>query len=170
MTSQRPRADEYGSFYSTYVDEVPDGDVLETLAAGVSLTRESLSRFLGDREIHRYAPRKWSVREVIGHVIDTERVFAFRALSFARQDPGPLRGMDQEDWARSSNAHERPLAGLAAELETVRATSLALFRSLSTAAWDRRGIASENPFTVRALAWIVAGHEIHHRRILDERY
>ena len=166
----RPGPAEYAPFYSTYVDGVPEGDILETLTGGLEETARVLASFHGDRETRRYAPGKWSVREVVGHVVDTERVFAYRALSIARRDPAALPGMDQEVWALGSNAQDRPLEDLERELAAVRSSSLALFRSFPADAWKRRGMASGNSFTVRSLAWIVAGHEIHHRRVLAERY
>ncbi len=118
----------------------------------------------------RYAPGKWTVKEVLGHVTDAERIFAYRALRIARGDQTPLASFEQDDYVRGGNFAERTLADLAEEFGLVRAASIALFRSLQREAWQRRGVASEKEVTVRALAFIVAGHEIHHRLILEERY
>ena len=135
---------------------------LETVALLSSLTEEQ-----GD---FRYAPDKWSIKEVLGHLIDCERVFTYRALRFARHDETPLASIEQDDYVRNSGCAERRLADLIEEFVSVRRATIWLFRSLSPDAWARRGTASGNPVSVRALAYIAAGHELHHRRILQERY
>ena len=119
---------------------------------------------------YRYAPDKWTVREVVGHVIDTERVFSGRALHFARRDPAPLPGFDQDPWVVEARSDERTLRSLLAEMGAVRRSTLALFRSFPADAWEPRGTASDVEFTVRAVLFIIAGHELHHRRVLEERY
>jgi hypothetical protein len=118
----------------------------------------------------RYAPEKWTVKEVLGHVSDTERIFAYRALRIARGDQTPLSGFEQDDYVRAGAFGERSLADLAEEFAHVRAATVALFHPLDKEAWVRRGAANKNEVSVRALAFIVAGHELHHRRILEERY
>lgn len=167
---RRPEPGEYAPFYAGYIEGVPEGEVLETLELGVEETRELLGGVPASAETYRYAPGKWSVREVVGHVVDTERLFAFRALHVARGDRAELPSMDQEVWAEGSNAHTRPVAALLDELEAVRRASLHLFRGLSPDVYGRTGVASGFEFTVRTFPWIVAGHEIHHRRLLRERY
>lgn len=166
----RPSADDAASYYFTYIDKVPDGDVLTLLESSLEETLALLAGIAPDREPYRYAPGKWTVREVIGHVLDAERVFGYRAFHFARTDPAELPSMDQEVFARAAGADRRPLADLAAELEYVRRGHLALFRSFDAETWERTGVASGVGFRVRALPFILAGHEIHHRRILVERY
>lgn len=166
----RPAADEHAEYYGTYISKVPEGDVLDLLGGQLADTRATLSKLSPEHETFRYAPGKWSVREVVGHLIDTERVFAARAHWFARQADEPLPGMDQNLWAAASNACDRPLAELLDELEATRHANVLMLRGLSAEAWDRRGIASGVEFSVRALAFILAGHEIHHRRLLEERY
>lgn len=170
LWSRRPGSGEQDAYYARYVRLVPDGDVLRTLQEGPAATRALLDPLPEGAGAHRYAPGKWSLREVVGHVADSERLFAFRALHIGRGDPAELPSMDQEVWARGSSAHERSLPDLLDELEAVRRASLHLFRSFAPGALDRRGVASGFEFTVRSLAWITAGHEIHHRRILEERY
>lgn len=169
--ARRPGAEEYHvPFYGGYVEAVGDGDVLESMERQ---GREMVALLLAvpeDLETHRYEPGKWSLREVVGHLVDSERVFQYRAAHIVRQDPAPLPGMDQEAWATASNAHERSLGELAAELAAVRAGSLGLFAGLDQGAWDRVGTASDRQVSVRALAWIIAGHVEHHRRGLRERY
>ncbi len=167
---RRPDTTEYGDYYSLYVDQVPDGDVMEILSAGVGLTHRALEGIPAQRETYRYQPGKWSVREVLGHMVDVERVFSYRALSIARADPARLPSMDQDQWAADSNAGERTVASLLEDLARARASSLAIFDSLPAEAWGRRGIASDFELTARACAYILAGHEIHHRRVLEEKY
>jgi hypothetical protein len=119
---------------------------------------------------HRYAEGKWSVKEVIGHVIDTERVFAYRALQFARGDATPLAGFEQDDYVRCGSFDKRSLSDLADEYEQVRRATISLFANLDQGAWTRRGTANKNEVSVRGLAFIVAGHERHHVEILRTRY
>lgn len=167
---RRPEPDEYAPFYAGYVDAVEEDDVLEALAAGPGRLERLLAPVTPELETFRYAPDRWTIREVVGHLIDSERLFGYRALHMARRDPAPLPSMDQEAWADASNAGERPLAGLLDELEAVRRGTLGLFRGLAPGDLDRRGVASGVEFTVRSFPWIVAGHEAHHRTVLAERY
>jgi len=166
----RPRGDEYDSFYETYVSKVPD-QPLSTVLAEAPAAVESLLREVSLKdESWTYAERKWSLREVLGHVVDTERIFSYRALHMARSDPAELPGMDQEVWAAASNAAGRTLADLLAEFRGLREANTRLFASFDEATLDRRGRASGVGFTVRALGYIIAGHEIHHRQVLTEVY
>jgi hypothetical protein len=118
----------------------------------------------------QYAPGKWTVKEVIGHMIDTERIFAYRALRIARDDRTPLPGFEENDYIANSNFKSYPVQDLAEEFETVRRANLYLFKRLDDEAWVRRGIANENEISTRALAYIIAGHELHHREIIRTRY
>ncbi len=167
---QRPEPDEYDGYYDLYVRQVPDGDVLETLSRQIELTGETVARVPPDLEGFRYQSGKWSVREVVGHMLDVERTFGYRALWFARASPAPLPGIDQDPWAEVSNAGKRALAEIYGELALTRMSHVAMFRGFDEAAWLRRGVASGCEFTVRSLPFILAGHEIHHRRVLEERY
>ncbi|HEX8556967.1 MAG TPA: DinB family protein [Pyrinomonadaceae bacterium] len=167
----RPGPDEYAAYYEKYVSLAADaGDVLETLERQGAETLALLRGLPEERGAHRYGEGKWSVRQLVGHVNDTERLFAYRALAIARGDGAPLPGMDQEVWMAGSDFDSRALGDLADEFEAVRASTLHLLRHLSPDAWARRGVASDNEVTVRALAYIIAGHEAHHLRILRERY
>jgi len=168
LTSLSPG--EYAPFYETYVSRVPEGDILEILSGEIGETLRLIRSIPSELEEYRYQPDKWSVREVVGHMVDTERAFAFRALRFARGDTAQLPGMNQDEYAAGSNAASRPLAELASEFEVVRAASIALFRGFSVGAWSRVGVASGCSFTVRAVSFIIAGHEIHHRSGLEENY
>jgi uncharacterized damage-inducible protein DinB len=167
---RRPDRTEYADYHDRYASLVADGDIIVTLREQFPVTRAMLEAVPAEREEWAYDDGKWSFREVVGHIADTERVFADRALWFAR-DPGPpLPSMDQEVWASNSNARTRPLHELLDEWAAVRAATIALVRGLDDEALARAGTASGMRFTVRSFAWIIAGHELHHRRILQERY
>jgi len=166
----RPRADEYNEYYGRYLELVPDGDIVETLAREGSASRSLLASVPREKEEFRYAPGKWSLREVVGHLVDTERLFSFRALWFTRQGVGDLAGMDQEAWARASRAGSRPLAELAEEWVALRRANVLFFGSLSEEEGARGGVASGYAVTVRALAWMIAGHELYHRRLILRDY
>jgi uncharacterized damage-inducible protein DinB len=166
----RPTTDEYAEYYETYTKRVPEGAILELMDSELEATLALLASVPADRETYRYEPGKWSIREAVGHMIDTERTFAYRALWFARDVGLPLPGMEQDEWAAVSNAHERPLADLAAEFAAARRSHRAMFASFDDEAATRSGVASGVSFTVQAIAWILVGHEIHHRAILQERY
>ena len=167
---ERPEPDEHPEYHRRYVDLVPDGDVLDTLIHQLGETLALLQEVPEDRETHRYETGKWSIREVVGHLLDTERVFAFRALAMARSDGVELPGMDQEEWAESSNAHERRLDDLAAEWAALRRANVHMFATLGPDAGMRRGAASGSEFTVRSFPWIIAGHELWHRERLRQDY
>jgi hypothetical protein len=170
VPTSQPEANEYAPFYAGYVSRVPAGDIRDVLREqgeqAVALWRSVPPA----KEGFRYAPEKWSVREVAGHVIDAERVFACRAMRFGRGDPSPLPGFEENLYVRNSSYDQIPLADLAAEFARLRASTVFLFQHLDAAAWQRRGVASGNEVSVRGLAYILAGHEMHHRRVLVERY
>lgn len=167
---QRPTPDEYAEYYREYVERLPDGDILALLereGTGFAAFARGIEAARWD---HRYAPGKWSIKEVVGHIIDCERVFALRALAFARGDDTPLPGFDQDAYVAAANFASRDSDSLVSEFEHVRRATLDLFRSLDDAAWSRRGTANACEFTVRAIPWILAGHLDHHARVLQERY
>jgi len=166
----RPEATEYADYYANYISKVPGSDVLGVLE---SQRLQMLQLFAGRSErdgSFRYAPGKWTVKEVLGHIADTERIFAYRALRIARGDQTPLPGFEQDDYVRSGAFGDRTLADLAEEFGAVRTASVSLLRSFNEEAWSRRGMASQKEVTVRALGFMIAGHQIHHRIILEERY
>jgi len=167
---ERPSSDEYAPYFAKYVDLVPVGDVLEVLAAGARDTRALLGSIPDGRSHFRYAPGKWSVREVVGHLSDTERVLAYRMLRIARGDVTPLPGFDENAYVASAEFDARSMEDLLEELYAVRHATLLLVRSLTPGSAARTGMANERSVSARALAWIIAGHELHHRRILEERY
>ncbi|PIQ60178.1 MAG: hypothetical protein COV99_12095 [Bacteroidetes bacterium CG12_big_fil_rev_8_21_14_0_65_60_17] len=166
----RPASDEYAPFYSGYVDLVSDGSIFETLNEQLARFERLFELAGADRADFRYAPDKWSVRDVITHVNDTERVMSFRALAFARGSVGPWPGMEHEAWAREARLRQRPFQELVTEFVNVRRSSISLFKGFSEDMLARRGLASGNEFTVRALIWITAGHAQHHANVLNERY
>jgi hypothetical protein len=170
VTIARPAATEYAAYYGGYISQVPDGNLLSQLEQQARETVALLRGIDEQKSQHRYAPGKWTIREVVGHLIDAERVFTYRAVTFARGDSTPLPSFDENGWAKTSNAARRTMADLISEFEAVRAASVALFRGFSDAEFGRAGTASNNPITVRALAYIVAGHERHHVKVLRERY
>jgi uncharacterized damage-inducible protein DinB len=167
---KRPAAGEYNEYYARYIGLVPDGDIVETLEREMETTQALLASVPPEREEYRYAPGKWSLREVVGHLIDTERLFAFRALCFAREGGGELPGMDQEVWARASTAGSRPLAELAEEWALLRRANVLMLRSFTEDDGARVGTASGYSVTVRALPWMMAGHELYHRRLILRDY
>jgi hypothetical protein len=166
----RPEPNEYASYYERYISLVPDADLVETLERQGAETVALLRGLSEEQGQHRYEPGKWSVKQLVGHVNDGERVFSYRALSIARGDRAALPGMEQDEWMAGVDFDARTLASLTDEFEAVRAATLQLLRHLSPEAWARRGTASDNEVSVRALAYIIAGHEAHHVRILRERY
>jgi hypothetical protein len=163
-TLRRPTDKEYASFYAGYVGLVPEGDLFTALEQQAAEMQKLLRPIGETKSQHRYAPDKWSIREVIGHIADSERVFTYRALRFARGDGTQLTGYDENLWGKSTNAHSRTLVSLLDDLQVLRAATLSLFRGFADADWEKSGTASNNLFTVRALAYIVAGHERHHMR------
>lgn len=167
---RRPDPSEYNPYYLRYVDTVPDEDLVVFLARQASHLEARLALVPAHREAFCYEPGKWSIREVVGHISDTERVFAYRLLHFARQDPAVLPGMDQDTFMAGSRFGERTLASIAGEFATVRAATISLVTSLTPEETDRIGVASGFKFTVRALTWIIAGHAQHHLNVLAERY
>ena len=149
---------EAAPYYFRYIDRVPGGDILGVLETQLEETRAFLAGISEERSLHRYAPEKWNIRQVLNHVNDTERVFLFRALWFARGFDTPLPSFDQEVATPMARADEVPWSKNVQEFDGIRQTTLDFFRSLPADAWMRSGIASDNPFTVRALAYITAGH------------
>jgi len=166
----RPDPSEYAAFYAGYIARVPDGDLVGALEANLEEFVRTIGAVAEVRGGFAYAPGKWTLKEVIGHVIDGERVFSYRAMRIARGDETPLPGFDEQAWVPQSGANDRTIADLLAELRAVRAATIALLRHLPADSVTRRGTASGNGVTVRALAWIIAGHPMHHLSILRERY
>ena len=166
----RPQPNEAASYYSTYIDRVTSDDIVSVLATQLDETVAFLSAISEEQSLKRYAPDKWSMRELLGHVNDGERVFMYRAMWFARGFQDPLPSFDQEIGFKAAESDRVSWAGHVDEFRAIRSATLSFFRNLPSEAWLRSGIASDNSVTVRALAYIVAGHVSHHLAILRERY
>jgi len=170
MTQNRPQASEYAPYYEKYVALVPDGEIAETLEAQLREMKLLLGNLSEKVAEFRYAAGKWPIKEVLGHISDTERILAYRLLRIARGDQTPLAGFEQDDYVKTGNFSARPLAELLEEFAAARRATIALVRSLDEAAWLRRGVANQKEISVRAQAFVIAGHERHHRVVLQERY
>lgn len=173
MTKQvfvRPDTSEYAPYYDRYVSLVPEGDILRLLTEQLQSTLSLLEKVSESEADYAYAPGKWTIKEVLGHIIDGERVFAYRALRIARGDQTPLAGFEQDDYVRNGSFGKRTLAGMLEEFECVRRSTIHLLGSFNSEAWSRRGTASDNEVSVLALAYIIAGHERHHANVLREKY
>ena len=168
---ERPAADEYAEYYAGYVARVPEGaDLVELLGEQRDTTTAMLALLPAERGEFRYAPGKWSVREVVGHLSDAERIMAYRALRIARGDTTPLAGFDENAYVPQARSHDLGLPDLVAEWAATRQASIAMFGNLPAEAWTRRGSANGQVVSVRALAYIIAGHERHHVETLRTRY
>ncbi len=167
---RHPGTDEYDAFYETYVGKLAGRSVFEVLTQAPEDLEAVLAGLAPADEAFAYAAGKWSIREVAGHVLDTERLFSYRTLHIARADPAELPGMDQHEWAAGSNAADRPLGDQLREFRALREANTVLFASFDEDILSRRGMASGCEFTVRALIHIVAGHELHHRGVLERSY
>ena len=166
----RPDASEHAPYYGKYIQLVPENDIIQAMTDQTEQTLGYLRSLPGSVGDERYAPDKWSVKEVIGHVTDAERVFAQRALFFARCAPGALPSMEQVDWMKAASFGTQKLGDLISEFEFVRRSNISFFKQLSQDTWKRRGIASDCEFSVRSIAFIIVGHERHHLEILKTRY
>lgn len=166
----RPTSSEAASYYFGYIDRVEGDDVLAVMQSQLDETVKFLSTVSEEKSRHRYAPDKWSLRELLNHVNDTERLFVFRALWFARGFEEPLPSFDQNIAVNNSNADDVSWKEMVDEFQSLRQSTLSFFRSLPEAAWSRSGVASGNPFSVRALAFITAGHVAHHVDVMRQLY
>ena len=166
----RPEPGEYAPYYDRYISLIAGSDILGTLDA----QRRQMVLLLSGRDESdgdfRYAPDKWNAKEVLGHVCDTERIFAYRALRIARGDQTPMEGFEQDDYVKNGPFAGAPMAEMVEDYIAVRRATLTLLRNLDEAAWVRRGVANKSEVSVLALGYIIAGHEVHHRRILEEKY
>lgn len=168
--ARRPDTTEFAPHYAGYVSAVPEGDIVTLLRRGGDDWQAILAQLPDERADHRYAEGKWSIRQLVGHVSDAERIFTYRALRIARGDRTPLAPFDENAYADAAGSDRRTLSALAAELKAVREATIALFNSLPDDAWPLTGTASGKTVSVRALAYITAGHAQHHLNILKERY
>jgi uncharacterized damage-inducible protein DinB len=165
-----PEPAEFDPYFDRYISLVAGNDILRILEEEMTETAALLSTIAEDRADYRYQPEKWSIKEMLGHVIDTERIFAYRALRIARNDPKPLEGFEQDDYVRFSPLGNCSLRDLIAEFQCVRHSTLFLLRKLDAESWMRRGEANGKLVSVRALAYLTAGHSVHHRNVLNQKY
>ena len=165
-----PEPSEYLPYYAQYISLVPGGHLTVTLAGQLDRTLATLRGTTEEKSLHRYEPGKWSIKEVLGHVIDAERIFTYRALRFARNDQTPLAGFEQDPYVAAANFDARRWEDLIAEFEHARRSTILFFKALTPEEANRSGTANNANITVRALGYIIAGHELHHMRILRERY
>ena len=166
----RPGPDEYASFYAGYIAHATEEDLLGALAEQADVVSSTFLGLPKHKVDFRYAEGKWTPREILGHLIDGERVFGFRSLWFARRDPSPLPGFEENDWAAVSGHGEVPLEVLVEEFLTVRSGHLLMFQHLPADSWTRLGVANDKPVSVRAIAYVMLGHVRHHLSMLKERY
>jgi DinB superfamily len=167
---ERPQPTEYAAAFERYVSRVPETDVMGSLARQKAEWPAAFKAIKGEAERYRYAPDKWSIRELVGHVIDTERIMGYRAVCVARGETLSLPGFDENAYAAHSTFDDYPLAELLEEFAQVREGHLSFFKHLSPDAWLRTGVANQNPISVRALAWVIVGHARHHRAVLEQHY
>jgi DinB superfamily len=167
---QRPGPGDHASFFQAYIDRVPDGDLLAHLERQGRATCKLLAGIGEAKGAHAYAAGKWTVKQVLQHIVDGERLFCYRALCIARGETGPLPGFDEDLYARNDGTAGLLLSDIVAEHAAVRVATILLFRGFDGIAWTRRGVANGNALAVRSLPWILAGHELHHLAVLRERY
>ena len=170
MTQKRPQSTDYAAYYANYVMQVPDGDFLETLEKQLQEMQSLLGSLTEIQADFRYAPAKWSIKEVLGHINDAERIFSYRILRIARGDETPLPGFEQDDYVKTAISSSRKLSSLLEEFASIRRSTISLIRSLDDTAWLRHGTASGQPITALAQAFVILGHALHHQRVLAERY
>ena len=166
----RPESDEHAPYYQKYIDRVPDGDIAATLASQVENTLSFLRTVSEENAGRAYAEGKWTIKQVLGHLIDTERIFTYRALCVGRNDKTWLPGFEQDDYVANANFNARTLESFIEELVSVRRATVNLFKHFTDEEWRRRGIANQKEISARAIAYMAAGHELHHLEILKTRY
>lgn len=165
-----PSPEEYLPYYGRYISLVPSGDIVTILAAQLEETLALLRPLSPTQADHRYAQGKWSLKQTVGHMVDVERIFSYRALAISRGEQQPIPGFEQDDYVKQANFDHRTLVDLLEELEHLRRANLLMFQGLAPQAWLRQGTASGARVSVRALAYILAGHELHHRAIIQTHY
>jgi hypothetical protein len=170
MIIVKPTANDYPSFYEPYIKAVKENDLLDALRNNLEAVNQLISEIPLEKGDYRYADGKWTVKEVLIHIADAERIFAYRALCFARNDKTELPGFDEEAYMPYANAAKRTIFSIEDEFESLRNANIALFKSFDEEALNRKGMANKNMISVRALGFIIAGHANHHLKVLRERY
>jgi len=166
----RPEPSEYAPYYEGYVSLVPETDIIPVLENQIQELRSLIAAVPEERGGYAYAPGKWTIKELLSHLIDGERIFAYRALRISRGDETPIEGFDQDPYIEHSHANDRSFSSLVEEFDLTRRANMAMFRNMRDADWERSGTASDNAVSTRAVAWIMAGHVRHHVNILKARY
>ena len=166
----RPATGEFPSYFEKYISQVPEEDIIGVLRAQANEISALVRGIPEERADYRYAPDKWTVREVLGHLADTERVMSYRATCLARGEQNELPGFDENEYVRTANFDRWTLSDLGTQLENLRRANVAILEHLDSADWERSGIVNQNPINVRAIAFVMAGHVRHHMKILKERY
>lgn len=165
-----PSSSEFAHYYANYVSNVPKGNIIDTLNAQMHEFYTFINSIPGDKAFHSYAEGKWTVKQIIGHMIETERVFSYRALAFSRRDNNALPSMEQDDYVKYSNYNSRTISNLANEYLAVRISSIHLFQNMTKEMISLKGTASGVEFTVRSIPFIIAGHELHHIKVIKDKY
>ncbi len=167
---EKPEVGEYGDHFEPYIQEVPEGNLPSLLEKQVEDVIQRLGQITEEQGSYRYAEGKWSLKEVLGHISDTERIMSYRLLRIARGDKTPLPGFEENLFVSHAHADRQTLSGLLQDFAAVRIATLSLIRQLDDEAWLRIGTFSDHPGSARALAYIIAGHSIHHFNVIEERY
>ncbi len=170
MTTSQLKAHEYNPYYKAYIEALGEVDLMKTMKKQVVNYPQFLESIPENKLTYRYADGKWTVAEILVHVLDSERVFQYRALRFARKDQTPLPGFDQDLYVPSSGANQRSLESIVAEYKAIRNSTLALYETFDEGTLKRKGVASNAEMSIRALGFIICGHQKHHRNIIRERY
>lgn len=168
--TKKPLSEEYPAYFEAYIDMVPEGNLIDVLFNQLDETTALLTNLEESQANYNYAPGKWTLKEVLGHISDTERIMSYRLLRFSRGDQTPLPGYDEDEYVQQASFHSRSLDDLLKEFTAVRHATCALMQGLSVESWLRKGIANDKEISVRAIAYIIAGHELHHVKIIKERY
>ena len=167
---QRPTESEYPEYYQPYVKLVPDGDIVQTLQENPLAVVNLFEGIPEEEALYRYASGKWSVKEVLGHIIDTERIMSYRLMRVARGDQTPLAGFNETDYVQAAQTNSLSIGAILKDFKATRNASITLIQNIPQEAWTNKGNANGMEITTRALAYIIAGHEMHHRKIVEERY
>jgi uncharacterized damage-inducible protein DinB len=167
---QRPTESEYPNYYQPYVKLVPDGGIVQTLQENLLAVVKLFEGISEEDSLHRYAPGKWSVKEVLGHIIDTERIMSYRLMRAARGDQTPLAGFNENDYVQAAQTNSLSMEAILEDFKATRNASITLIQNTPVDAWANKGNANGMEITTRAIAYIIAGHEMHHRKIVEERY
>ncbi|MEH7179820.1 DinB family protein [Neobacillus vireti] len=167
---QRPTKNEYPVYYVPYVDLVPEADLVQLLQENLQKTITLFEGISEEVSLHRYAPGKWSIKEVLGHISDTERIMSYRLLRVGRGDQTPLAGFNESDYVQAAQTNNLPLKTILEDFKAVRNATITLIQNLPDEAWENKGNANETEITTRAIAYILAGHQMHHCKIVEDRY